>query len=98
MRFDGLRFRQFMRAQRSLGPCSPLIAVAWNEIFFHLNDTDWGARAGFDQNRVFFGLGVKKFPHSRWRTEIGYLNVALNRRGQSDLIAHILALNFFRSP
>ena len=94
----GLRFRQFIRSQRSLGPCSPLLLVVWDELFFHLNDTDWGANRGFDQNRVFVGIGLKQFPSSRWRTELGYLNQAINTNGRPNIVNHIFALNLFRSP
>ncbi|MFL2863152.1 MAG: hypothetical protein ACJ0BJ_11255 [Pirellulales bacterium] len=26
-------------------------------MFFHLRDTDWGAVTGYNQNRVFVGMG-----------------------------------------
>ncbi|NND96799.1 MAG: DUF2490 domain-containing protein [Pirellulaceae bacterium] len=94
----GLRLRQFFRVQRSLPGCPPLTLVAWDEIFFGLNDTDWGQRSGFDQNRVFVGFGIKRFHSSRWRTEIGYMNQFINQDGPINRSNHILALNFFRSP
>ena len=65
----GWRLRQFFRYTKPLSP--RLTATAWNETFIALNDTDFGARAGYDQNRTFAGL--------RWRTndyfslEGGYL-------------------------
>ena len=52
----GLRLRQFLRAQRELPGCPPLMLVCWDEIFFDLNDTDWGQSSGFGQNRIFAGL------------------------------------------
>ena len=94
----GLRWRQFFRAQKSLPTNVPLTLVLWDEIFFNLNDTDWGQNSGFDQNRVFVGFGIKGSPSARWRTEIGYLHQAINQGGATDRANHILAINLFRSP
>lgn len=92
----GLRFRQLVRAQHNL-PSSPrLTLVAWDEAFFHLNDTDWGAESGFDQNRAFVGFGFKHRPDSPWRTEIGYLNQYIDNPGGSDRQNHILSVNVYR--
>lgn len=92
----GLRFRQLVRAQHNLPQSPRLILVAWDEAFFHLNDTDWGARSGFDQNRAFAGFGWKHDPDSPWRTEIGYLNQYINSAAGSDRQNHILSVNFYR--
>jgi hypothetical protein len=35
----------------------PVLASISDELFVNLRDTDWGARAGFDQNRLFIGPG-----------------------------------------
>lgn len=91
----GLRWRQMVRGQRVLSHCPQWSAVAWDEAFFHLNDTDWGAESGFDQNRAFLGFGYKKCPHAAVRTEIGYLNQFINRQGGLDGMNHILSINFF---
>ena len=94
----GLRIRQFMRAQKRLGSSSKYTFVVWDELFLALNDTDWGQRGGFDQNRIFVGFGVKANPSSRWRMEVGYMNQTVNRLGPNDLSNHVLALNIFRAP
>ena len=94
----GLRLRQFFRIQKTLPTALPLTLVCWDEIFFDLNDTDFGQRSGFDQNRLFIGFGVKRLSSSRWRTEIGYLHQAVNSNGPTDRSNHILAINMFRSP
>ena len=91
----GLRWRQMIRAQRVLSSCPEWSLVGWDEAFFHLNDTDWGAQAGFDQNRLFLGLGLKRCQNSRVRTEIGYLNQFSNAQGGRDRMNHILSINFF---
>ena len=94
----GLRLRQFVRVQKNLGPCSGRTFVVWDELFIALNDTDWGQRGGFDQNRIFVGFGFKKHHSSKWRAEIGYMNQTVNQQGSTDRSNHILALNLFRSP
>lgn len=94
----GLRLRQFFRGQKNLGSCSKYTFVVWDELFLGLNDTDFGQRAGFDQNRIFVGLGFKNHHSSRWRVEVGYMNQFVNRGGPDDLSNHILAVNIFRSP
>lgn len=91
----GLRWRQLARAQKILSDCPQWSAIVWDEAFFHLNDTDWGADAGFDQNRAFIGVGYKKCKNARVRTEIGYLNQFINRQGGLDGMNHILSVNFF---
>jgi hypothetical protein len=92
----GLRFRQLVRLHRDLPALPGLSLVAWDEIFFHLNDTDWGADAGVDQNRVFAGFGWKHTPESPLRTEIGYLNQLIDNASSPDRSHHILSINFFR--
>ena len=91
----GLRWRQMLRGQKILTGCPQWSAIVWDEAFFHLNDTDWGARSGFDQNRAFIGVGFKRCQHDRIRTEIGYLNQFINRQGAPDGMNHILSINFF---
>ena len=94
----GLRLRQFFRIQKTLPTELPMTLVLWDEIFLDLNDTDFGQRSGFDQNRVFVGFGFKRSKSSRWRAEIGYINQSINSIGPTDRSNHILAVNLFRSP
>ena len=73
-----------------------LTLVAWDEVFIHLNSTDFGARSGFNQNRVFVGFGFKWDPTTPTsRVEIGYLNQYINIGACPDRSNHILAVNFF---
>lgn len=90
----GWRFRQLVRVQHDLPNLPRLTLVAWDEIFFHLGDTDWGARSGFDQNRAFVGFGWKHHPEARLRTEIGYLNQTIHLPTGDDRINHILSVSF----
>jgi len=88
----GWRFRQFIKVVRPIGFDSHLRLVAYDEIFFALNDTDWGARAGFDQNRFFVGLAWQFVPGRS--VEVGYLNQFVERNGPDNLMNNILSINF----
>jgi hypothetical protein len=94
----GWRFRQLAAIRRPLPGAGRFTFVIWDEAFFHLNDTDWGARDGFDQNRAFIGLGWKPHSHSTWRIEAGYLHQFINRSMNDDLSNHLLSVNLFFSP
>lgn len=63
-----------------------------NEYHHNLNSTDYGARSGFDQNRLFLGLAWKASPQSL--IEIGYLNQYVNRRNE-DAMNHVLATTLY---
>lgn len=94
----GLRLRQLFRVQKDLNPCSTRTLVVWDELFFAFNDTDWGQRSGFDQNRIFVGFGFKPHCKSNWHVEIGYLNQTINQPGPVNRSNHLLSVNLFRSP
>lgn len=67
----GWRLRQFVRWSRPvIGPNVSIVAS--NEAFIAFNNTDWGQRDGYDQNRAFLGLGWQATP--RLRLEGGYMN------------------------
>jgi len=68
-------------------------AVGWTEVFVALNNTDWGARAGFDRIRAFVGF---ELPISGKSTvEIGYLNQTARTQAGGTELDHILSLNLF---
>ncbi len=94
----GWRFRQLVRLQHALPASRHLSLVGWDEVFIHLNDTDWGAEAGFNQNRVFVGLGWTPSPKSNWRTEVGYLNQTIHRPTADDRSHHVISINFYVRP
>lgn len=93
----GWRFRQLLSARRAIDSAPEFSLVAWDELFVNLNDTDWGARQGFDQNRLFLGFGWKPCPSRQSRVEIGYLNQHINRTGSQNLTNHLLSINFYPS-
>lgn len=88
----GGRFRHMFRLSWPI-PVYPAVSlVGWDEVFIHLNDTNWGARQGFDQNRGFAGIGYRVLPPVL--VEIGYMNQYINK-STLDNMNHILSLNLF---
>jgi hypothetical protein len=86
----GWRFRQFLRLTRPLKSETGIGLRLWDELFFALNDTDWGASSGLDQNRLFAGFGWTIGEAGYYTLEFGYLNQYLNRA--DDEMNHILAM------
>ena len=91
----GWRFRQFFKATYPIGHQDRLFLAAYDEVFFDLNDTDWGQHTGFSQNRLFAGLGWRLDPDGGAALEMGYLNQFINKRSQDDRMNHILSINLF---
>jgi hypothetical protein len=94
----GWRFRQLVALRRPFQMDPRFTFVVWDEVFLNVNDTDWGARDGFDQNRAFIGFGWKPDAESTWRIETGYLHQFVNRPSRDDLSNHILSINLFWNP
>lgn len=90
----GWRLRQFVRAEKKFG-ASDFSMVGWNETFFAFNDTDWGARSGYDQNRAFIGAGWQAAKN--WRLEGGYLFNHIRRANAPDALNHALSLSISAS-
>lgn len=88
----GHRARLWTRASYTIVEGKPLMLVGWDELFWGLNSTDWGARSGFDQNRVFGGLGFTT--HYGLRLEVGYLNIFAKRK-PNNLANHALSVGIF---
>ncbi|MEE7455488.1 hypothetical protein MPAR168_16795 [Methylorubrum populi] len=88
----GFRLRENLRFARPLTPEKDSVsAVGWVEAFVALNDTDWGARAGFDRVRTFVGL---EWPIGGTSTvEVGYLNQTARTAASGTEVDHILSLN-----
>jgi hypothetical protein len=94
-----LRMRQFVRVLVPFARDFPVHLSLWDEVFFALSDaglsSDGGLwqRAGFDQNRIFFGVGWNIVPREL-RIEAGYLNQWIVRHG-TDIVNHALMVNAF---
>jgi hypothetical protein len=89
----GWRLRQFLKFNRPFRKGGDASLVLSSETFLAFNDTDWGARAGFDQMRNFAGVGFSVAPKARF--EVGYMNQYLNRPGPNDRMNHIASTNLF---
>jgi len=89
----GWRLRGFFRVVQPLngkGSAGPLLQ---SETFLAFNSTDWGARAGFDQQRTLIGWLQPLSP--RLNLEAGYMHVYLNRPGRNPG-NHIISLTLNR--
>lgn len=82
----GWRLREMLKLSHPLA--GPLNLVIADEVFINLNDTDFGAESGFDQNRAFAGFNYAF--SKQWNTEFGYLNQYIDRATGSDNMNHIL--------
>lgn len=88
----GHKIRQWVAMNIPFAHYPNLSTLISNEYHHNLNSTDYGARSGFDQNRLFVGLA--------WQTkeqnliEIGYLNQYINRHN-IDAMNHVLATTFY---
>jgi len=67
--------------------------IAAEEVFLNLNTVAWGPVAGYDQNRVFAGIGYRLT--NTTRAEIGYLNNFINRDLVEDLDVNFLTFNVY---
>jgi len=90
----GWRLRQFVKASWNFPHESRFSLVGYEELFLDLNDTSWGQRSGFAQNRLFLGIGMKLDARGRTKLEIGYLNQYLDGAGPNRM-NHILSINLF---
>lgn len=89
------RLRQMVRVTRPFASNPAFSLVAWDEVMFNFNDTDWGARSGFDQNRLFLGASWQMQPEAK--IEMGYLNQYVNSTNidrENHVLSTTLAFNF----
>lgn len=71
------RYRQLFKTNIFVPRHPKYQGVITEEAFFHLNDFNLQSNQGFDQNRLFVGLGYKTSKNST--IEIGYLNQFIKR-------------------
>ena len=72
---------------------SPWYLVGSEEVFVNLNSQGEGPVSGFEQNRLFAGLGVHLGRHLR--AELGYLWRFERERSGPDRSDHIISLSLF---
>lgn len=87
----GWRLRELLKTTVPVTDDKRLFLSVWDELFFDLNDTTWGQRAGFRQNRAFAGLGWFADEARTISFEVGYLNQWIDRRNE-DGLNHVLAI------
>lgn len=90
----GWRFRQFIKYASPTFWRRFYLSI-WDEVFININGTDWGAKQGLGQNRIFVGLGVFFDPKLQHRFELGYLNQLIYREKGDLPINHLVSVNFF---
>jgi hypothetical protein len=89
----GWRVREMLRLALPLDRQKPgIAALGYVEGFFALNDTDWGARSGFDRVRTFAGAEIPVGGKSTM--EIGYLNQTVNR-ASGNIMDHVASISLF---
>lgn len=76
-----LRLRHMLRLSHPLDPKKRWSVIAYDEVFWNLNTVSGGPEAGFDQNRLFVGLG--RVLNKNARLEAGYLWNWVDRPGDS---------------
>ncbi len=89
----GWRFRQFVKLSVPLNFAPDFSLVGWDEVFVRINKADWSGGDGFDQNRLFVGLGYNF--NKETRTEVGYMNQYIRRAEAPDRISHVLSVNLY---
>ena len=87
----GVRYRHQFKLAYPLNEKWSLVGS--DEIFVNANTVNWGPVAGFDQNRVFVGVGYKF--DNVWRTEVGYMNQYINRDTVYDRDFDLISLNLY---
>lgn len=84
------RPRQMFRFAHPLEAEPRLSLIAWDEVFIRVNSTHSGGQSGFDQNRVFVGVGWNFTPNVR--TELGYMNQYLDDANHVNNTLHHLIM------
>ena len=65
------------KASKAVTNYPALSYVMSDELFVNVDQTDWGAHRGLDQNRLFVGVNWKV--NKRCTLETGYLNQIVNK-------------------
>lgn len=92
-----LRLRHLISTMWSIADTDSYLASS-NEIFFNLNDQGRGPVLGFEEDRLFAGVGYHFGKHLR--AELGYMWRPVRRRSAPTESDHIVAVNllFTTSP
>jgi hypothetical protein len=90
----GWRLREMLRYEHPLKAGSDTVnALVYAEGFAAFNDTEWGARGGFDQLRSFVGAEVGLPGAST--LELGYLNQTIDQTRGRTRMNHVASVTLF---
>lgn len=78
-----LRLRHMLRFTYPIDEARTWLAAISDELFVNCNDATGGPQAGFDQNRVYFGVRRQLAPSTS--LEIGYLHQFVYRPSDDDV-------------
>jgi hypothetical protein len=84
----GHRLRQMLKITTPILHNPALSLVVSDEVFINVDQADWGAKRGLDQNRIFIGVNWKIDKTSILET--GYLNQFVNKATQ-NLENHVIS-------
>jgi hypothetical protein len=88
------RPRQMVRFVHPLDMEPRLSLIAWDEFFVRFHSTQYGGKAGFDQNRAFAGAGWNV--DKDVRLELGYLNQYLDdATHKNNTMQHLILGSLF---
>ncbi|MGE0201376.1 MAG: DUF2490 domain-containing protein [Candidatus Melainabacteria bacterium] len=89
---DGVthRARHQIRVTRKIGDSERWYLAGYNELFVNLDDPDGGSSAGYDQNRLYLGIGRQL--SKPVRAEVGYLQNHLRVADSTDPLNHAVVL------
>jgi hypothetical protein len=96
-----LRLRHLIRSLYQFDEEHKLFVVFWDEVFYNFNTVQATfntipptPREGFDQNRVFLGLGHRFGEKNQHFIESGYLNQYVVRYAKANASNHALAFQY----
>lgn len=99
-----LRARHLLRTLYNFDEVNKLFFVVWDELFYNFNTVPGSTNKisatpheGFDQNRIFVGLGRKFGEKSNHFVEGGYLNQYVVRYEKPNASNHTLAFQYIYS-
>ena len=87
----GLRLRGLFRLRAPVTDDGRLGAEGYQEFWISLRDTDWGARSGYSQNRVYLGGYYRLNEMGSATLSVGYLNQVIFTQVR-DFMRHLLSL------
>lgn len=90
----GLRLRHLLRNMYLLNEANKVYFVLWDELFYNFNTIPGVNHEGFDQNRVFTGIGHKFGDKLQHLFEGGYLNQYVVKYEKANGSNHALAFQY----